>query len=59
MPCDQFLFLQVFEKHGLERFNPVGEAFDPNQHQAVYEVDDATQAPGTVAVVLKVIHLFP
>lgn len=45
--------IKVFEKHGLERFNPVGEAFDPKQHQAVYEVDDATQAQGTVAVVLK------
>ena len=44
----------MFEKHGLERFNPEGEVFDPNEHQAVYEVDDATKTPGTVGVVLKV-----
>ncbi|KAG0615349.1 hypothetical protein M758_5G034100 [Ceratodon purpureus] len=45
--------IKVFEKHGLERFNPEGEVFDPNEHQAVYEVDDATKTPGTVGVVLK------
>lgn len=50
----ELLFLQVFEKHGLERFNPEGEPFDPNEHQAVYEVDDDTKTPGTVGAVLKV-----
>jgi molecular chaperone GrpE len=45
--------LKVFEKHGLERFNPEGEPFDPNEHQAVYEVDDDAKTPGTVGVVLK------
>lgn len=45
---------QVFEKHGLQRFNPEGEPFDPNEHQAVFEVDDATKPAGTVATVLKV-----
>lgn len=45
--------MKVFEKHGLQRFNPEGEPFDPNEHQAVYEVDDDTKPAGTVAVVLK------
>ncbi|XP_024398069.1 grpE protein homolog 2, mitochondrial [Physcomitrium patens] len=45
--------MKVFEKHGLTRFNPEGIVFDPNEHQAVFEVEDANKTPGTVAVVLK------
>ena len=46
--------LSVFAKHGLIKVDPVGEAFDPNYHQAVFEVPNSGQAPGTVAQVLQV-----
>lgn len=45
---------QVFKKHGLERYDPEGQVFDPNQHQAVFEVEDNSKDPGTIAVVMKV-----
>jgi molecular chaperone GrpE len=37
------MFIQVLEKHGLQQLDPVGEKFDPEQHQAIsmIEADDA------------------
>ncbi|PAA49834.1 hypothetical protein BOX15_Mlig023729g4, partial [Macrostomum lignano] len=47
---------QVFRRHKLEPIKPdVGEKFDPNQHEALFEVPVAENCqPGTVAVVTKV-----
>lgn len=45
----------VFKRHGVRQFNPEGEAFDPNLHQAMFEVPaGAGKEAGTVAVVTKV-----
>lgn len=30
--------LKVFAKHGIVSISPIGEKFDPNLHDAVYEV---------------------
>jgi molecular chaperone GrpE len=43
----------VLEKHGVKKFEPKGEKFDPNRHQAMYEVADASVPPGTVAQVVQ------
>ncbi|XP_059662441.1 grpE protein homolog 2, mitochondrial-like isoform X2 [Cornus florida] len=43
----------VFKKFGVEKFDPTNEQFDPNSHNAVFQVPDASKPPGTVAVVLK------
>jgi len=43
----------VLKKHGVERFDPLNEQFDPNMHMAVFQVQDASKQPGSVAVVLK------
>ena len=40
---------KVFEKNGLKKINPVGKVFDPNFHDALFEVPG--NKPGTVAVV--------
>lgn len=45
--------LKIFKNFGIERFDPAGEPFDPNRHLALFEVDDPTKEPGTVAVVVK------
>jgi molecular chaperone GrpE len=45
--------LKVLERNGVSKFSPVGEKFDPNLHQAMYEVPDSTAAPGTVAQVIQ------
>jgi len=45
--------LEALEKHGIRRIDPLGERFDPEWHQAMLEVSDPEQAPGTVAEVLQ------
>jgi molecular chaperone GrpE len=46
--------LKVLEKHGVRKFEPQPrEKFDPNLHQAMYEVQDPTLPPGTVAKVVQ------
>ncbi len=45
--------LKVLEKNGVTKFSPLGEKFDPNFHQAMFEVADGSAAPGTVAQVIQ------
>jgi molecular chaperone GrpE len=45
--------LKVLEKHGVRKFEPQGEKFDPNLHQAMYEVSDPSVPAGTVAQVVQ------
>jgi molecular chaperone GrpE len=45
--------LKVLEKHGVRKFEPQREKFDPNLHQAMYEVVDPSLPPGTVAQVVQ------
>jgi molecular chaperone GrpE len=44
---------KVLEKHGVKKFEPLGEKFDPNLHQAMYEVPDPSRPAGTVAQVVQ------
>ena len=47
--------LQYLEANNIQRIDPtLGEALDPNKHEAVYQVSDPTKEPGTIAAVLKV-----
>ncbi|MBA0676218.1 hypothetical protein Goari_017717 [Gossypium aridum] len=43
----------VFRKYGVKKFDPTNEPFDPNMHNAVFQVPDNSKPPGTVAHVLK------
>ena len=45
--------LKVLEKNGVKKFSPQGEKFDPNVHQAMYEVPTSDQTPGQVAQVIQ------
>ena len=45
--------LKVLEKHGVRKFEPQGQKFDPNLHQAMYEVADPALPAGTVAKVVQ------
>jgi molecular chaperone GrpE len=45
--------MKVLERNGVRKFSPVAEKFDPNLHQAMYEVPDSDAAPGTVAQVIQ------
>ena len=43
----------ALEKNGVRRFDPAGEKFDPNVHQAMYEVSDPSVPAGTVVQVVQ------
>ena len=45
--------LNALEKHGVKKVDPTGEKFDPNFHQAMYEVPDASVSSGTVVQVVQ------
>jgi molecular chaperone GrpE len=45
--------LKVLEKHGVKKFAPLGEKFDPNLHQAMFEVPDPSRPAGTVVQVMQ------
>ncbi|WP_448949882.1 nucleotide exchange factor GrpE [Labrys neptuniae] len=46
--------LRSLEKHGVKKLDPKGERFDPNFHQAIFEVPDPSVPNGTVAQVVQV-----
>ena len=43
--------LNTFEKHSLKQINPLGEKFDYNLHQAMFEVPTTEKDPGLVVEV--------
>ena len=45
--------LNVFERHGIKRVDPLGEKFDPHFHQAMFEVPTSEKPPGTVVQVMQ------
>ena len=45
--------LKTMEKHGVKKFTPQGEKFDPNLHQAMYEVPHSDVPAGHVAQVIQ------
>lgn len=46
--------LSAFERHGIKKVEPMGEKFDANLHQAMFEVEDGTVPAGIVVQVLQV-----
>src|SRR5215204_3290340 len=44
---------KVLEKHGVKKLDPQGQKFDPNLHQAMYEVPDPSTPAGTVVQVVQ------
>jgi molecular chaperone GrpE len=45
--------LKTMEKHGVTKFDPQGQKFDPNFHQAMFEMPDPNLPAGTVAQVMQ------
>lgn len=46
--------LKTLERHGVRLINPEGEKFDPNLHQAMFEMPDPATAKGMVSKVVQV-----
>lgn len=45
--------LGVLERHGIRKIEPLGEKFDHNYHQAMFEVTETDQPSGTVVQVMQ------
>jgi molecular chaperone GrpE len=45
--------LKTLEKHGVKRLEPEGQKFDPNMHQAMFEVPSEDLPAGTVTQVIQ------
>lgn len=49
--------LAAFERFGLKKIEPMGQPFDHNFHQAMFEIEDPNQPPGTVVQVMQAGYL--
>ena len=45
--------IKVMEKHGVKKLEPQGQKFDPNLHQAMFELPDPSVPAGTVVQVMQ------
>jgi molecular chaperone GrpE len=45
--------MNVLEKNGVKRLEPLNQKFDPNRHQAMYEIEDLSVPSGTVIQVMQ------
>src|SRR5262249_18726727 len=46
-------FASILERNGIRRIGPLGEKFDPNWHQAMFEAEVPGAEPGTVTQVVQ------
>jgi molecular chaperone GrpE len=44
---------KTFKSHGLTRFGAAGDMFDPQLHEAFYEIPDDSKPAGSIAAVMK------
>ena len=45
--------VKTLDKHGVKKLDPLGQKFDPNMHQAMFEAPDPTHAKGHVVTVVQ------
>lgn len=45
---------QGLAENGVEKLKPLGQPFDPNLHEALFEMPSAEQKAGTVGAITKV-----
>jgi len=53
MELTQRLLAKALESHGVSVLDPVGQDFDPGQHQAMTTIPSGQHAPGTVVSVMQ------
>jgi molecular chaperone GrpE len=46
-------FASRLERYGVKKINPLGQKFDPNLHEALFELPDETAPSGTVVQVVE------
>lgn len=47
------MFIQALEKHGLQQIDPLGEPFNPEQHQAISMIEDEKAEHNAVIKVMQ------
>lgn len=45
--------LRAFEKNSITKIEPLGQKFDPNLHEVIFEIPSADKEPGTVMQVVQ------
>ncbi len=45
--------LAAFDRHGIKKFEPLGETFSHDLHQAMFEVEDKEKPAGTIVQVMQ------
>ncbi len=45
--------IKTLDKHGVKKVEPLGQKFDPNLHQAMFEAPDPSQPKGHVVTVVQ------
>jgi molecular chaperone GrpE len=45
--------IKAMEKHGVKKLEPQGQKFDPNLHQAMFEIPDESVPAGTVVQIMQ------
>jgi molecular chaperone GrpE len=45
--------INVMDKHGVRKVEPKGQKFDPNLHQAMFELPDSSVPAGTIVQVMQ------
>lgn len=45
--------LRVFEKNNIKKIEPLGQKFDPNLHEVIFEIPSADKEPGTIMQVVE------
>ncbi|MCO5567880.1 hypothetical protein L7F22_021576 [Adiantum nelumboides] len=50
--------MKVFNKFGVQKYDPIGETYDPQSHLAITEVQDETKEPQTIVNIVKSGYFF-
>jgi molecular chaperone GrpE len=45
---------KIFERNGILTVSPLGEKFDPNMHEALFELDDPKLQPGNCGHIAQI-----
>ncbi len=45
--------MAAFERHGITKVDPMGESFNHDLHQAMFEIEDTDKPPGTIVEVMQ------
>ena len=49
----QDIMAKALSKYGIAEYNPLGDKFNPNLHEASFEFEDGKKAPGTIAAIIQ------